>query len=293
MDKFARRPVGRRRHDGLHDVHRRPRRARRRGHALAGAGGQGPPPRPDHRPRPAVPRTRGAGSCSAIGSPRPPAATGWRPSGCARSWPRIRAPGWTVTHASTTRTPHARRAPVIAHRRGSGTRPLDQTFQLHSKPGSQRTIYLDFNGQDVSNTVWNNQHGLPAGSHPAWSLDGDRPPSTPRSGRRCRTSGSEWRRTSRRSTSTSPPRIPGAAALTADRRGGPDLRHPCVDLAEHQRGQQALRRRLRWDGLHRGLRHARARTPTTSRPGSSPSPWATTPRASPRPSATRSGTPSD
>jgi hypothetical protein len=52
--------------------------------------------------------------------------------------------------------------------------PLDQTFQLHSKPGSQRTIYLDFNGHDVSNTVWNTNHGLPAGSHPAWTLDGDR-----------------------------------------------------------------------------------------------------------------------
>ena len=52
--------------------------------------------------------------------------------------------------------------------------PLDQTFQLHSKPGSQRTIYLDFNGQALSGTVWNDNHGLPAGFHPAWSLDADR-----------------------------------------------------------------------------------------------------------------------
>jgi hypothetical protein len=51
--------------------------------------------------------------------------------------------------------------------------PLNQTFQLHSKLGSERTIYLDFDGQTVSNTVWNVNHGLPAGSHPAWSLDGD------------------------------------------------------------------------------------------------------------------------
>jgi hypothetical protein len=51
--------------------------------------------------------------------------------------------------------------------------PLDQTFQLHSKPGSQRTIYLDFNGQTVSHTVWNVNHGLAAGTHPAWSLDKD------------------------------------------------------------------------------------------------------------------------
>ncbi len=52
--------------------------------------------------------------------------------------------------------------------------PLEQTFRLHSKPGSQRTIYLDFNGQEVSNTVWNTSHGLPAGSHPAWTLDADK-----------------------------------------------------------------------------------------------------------------------
>lgn len=51
--------------------------------------------------------------------------------------------------------------------------PLDQTFQLHSKSGSQRTIYLDFNGHNVSGTVWNDQHGLTAGSYPAWSRDAD------------------------------------------------------------------------------------------------------------------------
>ncbi|MDQ4097510.1 MAG: fibronectin type III domain-containing protein, partial [Actinomycetota bacterium] len=53
--------------------------------------------------------------------------------------------------------------------------PLSDTFELHSKPGSNRTIYLDFDGQDVRNTVWNTaDHGLPAGSHPAWTLDGDK-----------------------------------------------------------------------------------------------------------------------
>ncbi len=30
-----------------------------------------------------------------------------------------------------------------------------QTFLLHSKPGSKRVIYLDFNGQTISNTGWN------------------------------------------------------------------------------------------------------------------------------------------
>jgi hypothetical protein len=52
--------------------------------------------------------------------------------------------------------------------------PLNQTFSLHSNLGSQRTIYLDFDGHYVGGTVWNNQHGLSAGSHPAWSLDSDR-----------------------------------------------------------------------------------------------------------------------
>lgn len=33
--------------------------------------------------------------------------------------------------------------------------PLDQTFLLHSKPGSKRTIYLNFKGAVLSNTAWN------------------------------------------------------------------------------------------------------------------------------------------
>ncbi|MFO1328802.1 MAG: PKD domain-containing protein [Rubrivivax sp.] len=32
--------------------------------------------------------------------------------------------------------------------------PLDQTFLLHSKPGSQRTIYLNFKGATLNNTAW-------------------------------------------------------------------------------------------------------------------------------------------
>lgn len=33
--------------------------------------------------------------------------------------------------------------------------PLDQTFLLHSRPGAQRTIYLDFNGATLTGTAWN------------------------------------------------------------------------------------------------------------------------------------------
>lgn len=42
--------------------------------------------------------------------------------------------------------------------------PLDQTFLLNSKPGASRTIYLDFDGHVVSNTVWNTgNHSVPNG----------------------------------------------------------------------------------------------------------------------------------
>lgn len=38
----------------------------------------------------------------------------------------------------------------------SGTlAPLDQTFLLHSRPGSKRTIYLNFRGATLSSTAWN------------------------------------------------------------------------------------------------------------------------------------------
>ncbi len=33
--------------------------------------------------------------------------------------------------------------------------PLDQTFLLHSKPGAQRTIHLNFKGATISGTAWN------------------------------------------------------------------------------------------------------------------------------------------
>ncbi len=38
----------------------------------------------------------------------------------------------------------------------SGTlAPLDQTFMLHSRPGSKRTIYLNFRGATLTGTAWN------------------------------------------------------------------------------------------------------------------------------------------
>ncbi len=50
----------------------------------------------------------------------------------------------------------------------------DQTFQLHSRPGSSRVIYLDFDGHVTSNTAWNTNYtsGQPINSAP-FSIDAD------------------------------------------------------------------------------------------------------------------------
>ncbi len=52
--------------------------------------------------------------------------------------------------------------------------PYTQTFLLHSRPGSNRVIYLDFNGHVTSGTGWNNSYtaGAPINSEP-FSLDAD------------------------------------------------------------------------------------------------------------------------
>jgi PKD repeat protein len=49
-----------------------------------------------------------------------------------------------------------------------------QTFKLHSRPGSNRVIYLDFNGHVTSNTQWNTNYtgGQPINSAP-FSIDAD------------------------------------------------------------------------------------------------------------------------
>ncbi|HET7682504.1 MAG TPA: fibronectin type III domain-containing protein [Marmoricola sp.] len=49
--------------------------------------------------------------------------------------------------------------------------PLDQTFALHSRPGADRVIFLDFDGTLVSGTGWNDQYALTAREYAGWSLD--------------------------------------------------------------------------------------------------------------------------
>jgi hypothetical protein len=68
-------------------------------------------------------------------------------------------------------TTHESAAAAPAATSAAATYPLSQTFRLHSLPGSQRTIYLDFDGQTVSGTTWNTQNGVSTAAQPAWSLD--------------------------------------------------------------------------------------------------------------------------
>lgn len=53
-----------------------------------------------------------------------------------------------------------------------------ETFTLHSLPGSKHTIFLDFDGADVTNSGWNyhaeyNPDGIPDGFYDAFSIDGN------------------------------------------------------------------------------------------------------------------------
>jgi PKD repeat protein len=51
---------------------------------------------------------------------------------------------------------------------------LDQTFKLHSLPGSQRVIYLDFDGHKTSGTQWNSNYTKGAAiTSAAFDIDGD------------------------------------------------------------------------------------------------------------------------
>jgi Metallo-peptidase family M12B Reprolysin-like len=63
-----------------------------------------------------------------------------------------KAPATAPTNAPTVA---ATATPGTASATAGPAADYSQTFLLHSKPGSKRVIYLDFNGQTVSNTGWN------------------------------------------------------------------------------------------------------------------------------------------
>jgi PKD repeat protein len=50
--------------------------------------------------------------------------------------------------------------------------PLDQTFLLHSKPGAQRTIYLNFKGATLTGTGWNTSAGVTTITAQPYDIDG-------------------------------------------------------------------------------------------------------------------------
>lgn len=64
-----------------------------------------------------------------------------------------------------------RQPPVAA----AASYPLEETFELHSKPGAQRTIFIDVDGADVSGTEWHTQYPTTPTVHPAWDPAGDGP----------------------------------------------------------------------------------------------------------------------
>jgi len=55
----------------------------------------------------------------------------------------------------------------------TATYPEGDTFALHSLPGSNHTIFLDFDGGSVSGTWWNASGGMPARFYSGFTLDGD------------------------------------------------------------------------------------------------------------------------
>ena len=47
------------------------------------------------------------------------------------------------------------------------------TFALHSKPGSTKTLYLDFDGATTFGTYWNQRVGIPSRTSPPYDSDGN------------------------------------------------------------------------------------------------------------------------
>ena len=56
---------------------------------------------------------------------------------------------------------------------GQASFSLDETFTLHSNPGANHTIYLDFTGHTTENTAWNSWKSISKIDTPAYDIDGD------------------------------------------------------------------------------------------------------------------------
>ncbi|MEO6511149.1 MAG: zinc-dependent metalloprotease family protein, partial [Nocardioides sp.] len=64
-------------------------------------------------------------------------------------------------------------APAPADDPVSAQAPLDQTLQLHSKPGSTKTIFLDFDGGTASATGWHASYPAMPTTQPVWDPSGN------------------------------------------------------------------------------------------------------------------------
>jgi hypothetical protein len=80
---------------------------------------------------------------------------------CGRAFYVDPAPSTTATRSRAASSPAA--APF----------PNSQTFTLHSLPGSNRVIYLDFHGRTVTGTAWNDAETGPSFPEPPFDTDGN------------------------------------------------------------------------------------------------------------------------
>jgi hypothetical protein len=73
-----------------------------------------------------------------------------------------------------TSLPPVRAAKYSAQALPTPAYPYADTFKLHSRPGSQRVIYLDFDGETVSGTKWNEEYNANNSFHAApYDVDGN------------------------------------------------------------------------------------------------------------------------
>ncbi|MCI1262783.1 MAG: M12 family metallo-peptidase [Tetrasphaera jenkinsii] len=67
--------------------------------------------------------------------------------------------------------PIPRPAPTTVDAPDKGPYPYSDTFLLHSKPGSSKVIYLDFDGEALSGTAWNSYYSVSTAFQAGYSLD--------------------------------------------------------------------------------------------------------------------------
>lgn len=85
--------------------------------------------------------------------------------------PAVTAPGAAAEHSpSSTESSSQATAAAAAT---TALQPLSSTFALESNPGAPRTLYLDFDGERVAGTAWNNEFGVAEYVVAPFSIDAD------------------------------------------------------------------------------------------------------------------------